>query len=110
VKDIVYLVVSRAGVQSMRKSLPDLKRGEIALKVHVTAADKSFAPPTIEQHIDIQDPYQGVDLEDVHFNGYTITQEEADVIRQRRLAKAAEILTANGYAVSLQDKPKGSRG
>jgi hypothetical protein len=100
VKDIVYLTVSRAGVQSMRKSLPSLRRGEIAVKVHITAADKAFAPPTIEQHIDIQDPYQGVDLEDVHFSGSTITQQEAEIIRQRRLAKAAEILAANGYAVT----------
>jgi hypothetical protein len=104
VKDVVYLVVSRAGVQSMRKSLPNLHRGEIAIKVHVTAAEKAFAAPTIEQHIDIQDPYQGVDLEDVHFSGSTITQEEAEIIRQRRLAKAAEILTAHGYTVTLQDE------
>jgi hypothetical protein len=101
-KDVVYLVVSRAGVQSMRKSLPTLHRGEIAVKVHITASEKSFAPPTIEQRIDIQDPYQGVDLEDVHFNGATITQEEAEIIRQRRLARAAEILAANGYKVEIQ--------
>lgn len=102
-KDVVFLTVSRAGVQAMRKSLPDLRRGEIAIKVHVTVSEKSFAPPTIEQRIDIQDPYQGVDLEDVHFTGATITQDEADLIRSKRLAKAAEILTANGYRVQLEE-------
>lgn len=101
-KDVIYLVVNRAGVQGMRKSLPNLHRGEIAIKVHVTAAEKAFAPPTIEQRIDIQDPYQGIDLEDVHFNGTTITQEEAEILRQRRLAKAAEILAANGYKVEIE--------
>lgn len=101
-KDVVYLVVSRAGVQSMRKSLPSMKRGEIAIRVNVTVADKAFAPPTIEQYIDIQDPYQGIDLEDVHFTGSTITQEEAELIRSMRLAKAAEILIANGYVVTLE--------
>lgn len=102
-KDTVYLVVSRRGVEGMRKSLPDQKRGEIAVKVVITVAQNAFAPPTIEQHIDIQDPYQGVDLEDVHFTGSTITPEEAEIIRQRRLAKAAEILTANGYTVTLEN-------
>lgn len=99
-KDIVYLVVSRTGVQGMRKSLPDLKRGEIAVKVVLGVDAKAFAPPTIEQHISIQDPYRGIDLEDVHFTGSTITEEEAELIRSRRLAKAAEILAANGYQVT----------
>lgn len=102
-KDVVYLVVSRAGVQSMRKSLPNMHRGEIAIKVHVTVAEKAFAPPTIEQRIDIQDPYQGIDLEDVHFTGSTITEQEAEMIRSQRLARAAEILVANGYKVELED-------
>lgn len=102
-KDTVYLVVSRAGVQSMRKSLPSPHRGEIVVKVLLTVADGGFAPPTIEQRIDIQDPYQGVDLEDVHFTGTTITPEEAEIIRARRLAKAAEILVANGYNVTKED-------
>jgi hypothetical protein len=101
-KDVAYLVVSRHGVQSMRKSLPSMKRGEIAIKVNVTVADKAFAPPTIEQYIDIQDPYQGIDLEDVHFTGSTITKDEAEMIRQQRLARAAEILIANGYSVILE--------
>ena len=35
--------------------------------------------------------------------GATITQEEADLIRSKRLAKAAEILTANGYRVQLEE-------
>ena len=102
-KDVAYLVVSRNGVQSMRKTLPHVGRGEIVIKVHITVSEKSFAPPTIEQHIDVQDPYQGVDLEDVHFTGATITQEEAELIRGRRLAKAAEILKANGYQVTLEE-------
>jgi len=102
-KDTVYLIASRAGVTTMRKTFPDLRRGEIAIKVLVTVAEKSFAPPTIEQRIDIQDPYQGVDLNDVHFTGTTITEQEAELIRSRRLAKAAEILVANGYRVQLEE-------
>lgn len=102
-KDVAYLVVSRRGIESMRKSLPDLKRGEIAVKVVLEVESNAFAPPTIEQHIHIEDPYRGVDLADVHFTGSTITEEEAELIRSRRLAKAAEILAANGYQVSLEE-------
>lgn len=102
-KDTAYLIVNRSGIQSMRKTLPDLRRGEIAVKVIMDVSLESFAPPTIEQHIVIQDPYQGIDLEDVHFTGSTITEAEAEMIRQRRLAKAAEILAANGYTVTREE-------
>lgn len=99
-KDTIYLVISRNGVQSMRKSLPDCKRGEIAVRVHIEVSQESFAPPVIEQRIVIQDPYQGIDLADVHFTGSVITEAEAEMIRRQRLQKAAEILTANGYNVT----------
>jgi hypothetical protein len=105
-KEIIYLVASRGGVGStVRKNLPtNLGRGEVPIKVTVEIAPDAFAPPVIEQSILIENPYKGIDLEDVHFNGSIITESEAEVIRQRRLEKAAEILKANGYNVEKGKK------
>ena len=100
-KEVIYLTASRSGVGStVRKNLPtNLSRGEVPIKVVVEIAPDAFAPPVIEQSIYIENPYKGIDLEDVHFSGSVITEAEAEVIRQRRLQKAAEILKANGYTV-----------
>lgn len=105
-KEVIYLTASRSGVGStVRKNLPtNLGRGEVPIKVTVEIAPDAFAPPVIEQSIYIENPYNGIDLEDVHFNGSTITESEAEVIRQRRLDKAASILKANGYTVEKESK------
>ncbi len=104
-KQVIYLVASRDGVDSsVRKNLPtNLSRGEVPIKVVVEIAPDAFAPPVIEQYIHIENPYKGIDLADVHFVGDTITEAEAEVIRQRRLERAAEILRANGYEVAKEE-------
>lgn len=103
-KEVIYLTASRNGVSTtVRKNLPtNLQRGEVPIKVTVEIAPDAFAPPVIEQSIYIENPYKGIDLEDVHFTGSTITESEAEMIRQKRLEKAASILEANGYTVTKE--------
>lgn len=105
-KEIIYLTASRSGVGStVRKNLPtNLRSGEVPIKITVEIVPDAFAPPIIEQSIYIENPYNGIDLEDVHFNGQTITEAEAELIRKKRLEKAASILEANGYTVSKEEK------
>lgn len=104
-KEIIYLTASRNGISNtVRKNLPvNLGRGEVPIKVTVNIADDAFAPPVIEQSISIENPYKGIDLEDVHFNGSVITEAEAELVRQKRLEKAANILKANGYTVEKDE-------
>lgn len=104
-KEIIYLTASRNGVGStVRKNLPtNLGRGEVPIKVVVEIATDAFAPPVIEQSIRIENPYKGIDLSDVHFEGSVITEAEAEVIRKRRLNRAAEILRANNYEVTAPE-------
>lgn len=103
-KQVIYLLASRNGIDSsVRKNLPtNIQRGEVPIKVTVQIDDNAFAPPVLEQYIHIEDAYKGIDLEDVHFTGSVITEAEAEVIRQRRLEKAAQILKANGYTVEKE--------
>lgn len=103
-KEVIYLTASRNGIgSSVRKNLPtNIARGEVPIKVTIEIANDAFAPPVLEQYIKIEDQYRGIDLEDVHFSGDTITESEAEIIRQRRLEKAAQILKANGYTVEKE--------
>lgn len=98
-KETAFLVVSRKGVQALRKTLPDIKRGEIVLKVHIEVPDEAFAPPVLEQRIFVENWRQGIDLEDVDFDQNIITEEEAELIRNRRIEKMKTILEGQGYTV-----------
>lgn len=98
-KEIVYLIVNSRKVERMNKSLPDLRRGEIAVKLTVNVKDKCFGTATIPQEIYIEDWREGIDMEDVEFKKNIITKEEADIIKEKRLAKMKTILEAQGYSV-----------
>lgn len=100
-KQVIYLTASRSGIgKHVLKNLPEnLSRGEVPIKVTVEIKEDAFAPPVIEQNIVIESPYRGIELEDVHFSGSTISESEAQLLRERRLEKAAEILRANNYTV-----------
>lgn len=89
----------------MTKNLPSLYRGEVAVKLTVTVTDKAFNPPTLDQEVVINDWREGIDLEDVEFRQSIITREEAEVIKQRRLAKMTEVLKKQGYKIT----PPGNR-
>jgi hypothetical protein len=91
-KEIIYLVVDQRGVQNMRKTLPEVRRGEIPVKRTINVPPEAFSPPTLSQEITVNDWRQGIELRDVEFKHDIITPEEAEVIRQRRLEKMRSIL------------------
>jgi hypothetical protein len=98
--DIIYLVVSQDKVERMTKNLPNIYRGEVVVKLDVTVTDKAFNPPTLDQEVIVDDWRKGVDLEDVEFRENIITKEEAETIRDRRLARMSEVLENQGYRVT----------
>jgi hypothetical protein len=100
VKDTIYLTVSRQGVLHMRKSYTGTRRGEAIIKLGVTVDDKAFQPPMLEQQVVVNDWRAGIDMEDVQFNQNVITEEEAEMVRQKRLAKMSEILQGQGYTIT----------
>lgn len=102
-REVIYLVVSRNKVERMTKKLPDVYRGETVVKLDVTVDPKAFQPPTLDQHVVVNDWRDNIDLEDVQFNGNIITEEEAQIIRERRIAKMAEILKEQGYSVTKDE-------
>lgn len=103
VKDTIYLTIARNGVQGMKKSYTGAKKGEIVVKMNVEVDEKAFTPPTIEKFVVVNDWQSDIDVEDVEFNKDYITQEEAEIIRSKRLEKMTAILEKQGYKVS---KPK----
>lgn len=97
--DIIYLICSRDKVEGMRKTLPYVKRSEIVVKLNIEVAPKAFGSPTIGKQVYIEDWTKGIDIEDVEFKKNIITDEEAEMIRNKRLEKMKEILKGQGYTV-----------
>jgi hypothetical protein len=104
-KETIYLTVSKQGIQAMRKSYTGEKKGEIVVKLLVEVDDKVFgAPPTVEKFVHVSDWKTGVDVDDVKFDQHFITEEEAEIIRQKRLLKMKEILESQGFTIEKTEE------
>jgi hypothetical protein len=98
-KDTIYLVLSQYKVERMTKNPPATGRGELAVKVVVEARQSAFREPTLVREITVTDPMEGIGLDDIELTQPYITEEEAAMIRARRLENMAEQLRSRGYAV-----------
>lgn len=104
-KDIIFLTVNQQGVQAMRKSYTGEKRGEVVVKLLVEVDEKVFgAPPTIEKYVHVNDWKSGVDIDDVKFDEHFITEEEAQIIREKRILKMKDILESQGFVVEKAEE------
>lgn len=106
-KDTIYLRVSKNKVEGMTKSPPSLARGEIPVRLIVEVDPEAFREPVLERHVQVTDWRQGVDVADVMFRESVITEDEAKVIRDRRIAQMREILEGQGFTVT---EPGGDGG
>lgn len=107
-KDTIYLRMDRYKVVGMTKSMPGtVDRGEIVVKVEVTAAQDAFREPSLVRTIEVTDWRDGIDLADVEFRQKFITEDEAEIIRQKRLARMRDILTDHGYSVAAPENSGG---
>jgi hypothetical protein len=97
-KEPVFLVLSRRKVERMTKTVPSLRRGEIVVKLMVTAADSAFREPTLVREIVVTDPFDGI-IPDLDFDQPFITEAEAEQIKSQRVLRMAEQLKAQGWSV-----------
>lgn len=109
VKEVIYLVVSRHGVERMRKALPDLKHGEIPVKLVVEVDESAFREPVIERHVHVVDWREGIDIADLHMREAIITEKEAEMVRAQRLIAMRTVLEQNGYAVTPKEADTDTR-
>lgn len=84
----------------MTKSLPHLNRGEIPVKVVVEVDETAFREPVIERHVHVTDWREGIDLADIELREAVITEEEAQIIRDRRIAQMRCILEERGFTIT----------
>jgi hypothetical protein len=98
-KDTIYLCISARGVQKMTKSMPDTRAGEIAVRLEVEVDASALRPPVLTRKVHIADWRDGIELSDVEFREGIITDDEATLIRQRRLDRMEQILAEHGYKV-----------
>jgi|JI6StandDraft_1071083.scaffolds.fasta_scaffold315909_1 hypothetical protein len=106
-KQTIYLRADRRGVIGMTKGLPSLYKDEIIIKVNVEVADKVFGNPVIEQKVVVQDWASDIDVQDVQMHQNIITQEEAEMIREKRLERMREILENQGYTITKEEETDG---
>jgi hypothetical protein len=76
-KENVFLVLSRQRVERMTKNMPGLRKGEIAVKLVISAADQAFREPTLVHEITVTDPLGGISAADIDFSQPFITEAEA---------------------------------
>ncbi len=103
-KDTIYLIVGRNKVEGYRKTVPNYGKNQIPLKLDIEVEDKAFNTPVIEKKVYINDWKEGIDIEDVNFETNFITEEEAELIRQRRLEKMKHILEQQGYQIKTPEE------
>lgn len=99
-REIIYLAVSRQRVERMTKRLPDLSRGEIPVKLIVEVDAAAFREPVLERHVHVTDWREGIDIADLDLRELTITEDEAQLIRDRRIKAMRDILEGHGFTVT----------
>jgi len=109
-KETIYLRVSPAKVEGMTKNLPDLRRGEIPVKLVIEVDPGAFREPVIERHVKITDWREGIDIADLDLRESVITEAEAQLIRDRRLAQMRKILEEHGFEVTAASREAGGSG
>lgn len=102
-RETIFLIATATKVERMTKNLPSLKRGELPIKVTIDIKQGAFRTPTIDKEIIIDDWREGIDMDDVEFNRNIITKQEAEDIKQKRLAKMQEILEGQGFTVTKKE-------
>lgn len=107
-KDVIFLVATRRGIAKMTKSLPQLRGDEIPVKLTVMIPESAFRTPVIEKTVEVGDWRSGTDLADVEFRQDIITEQEAALIRSRRLGRMREILEEQGYEVKPPEPEDGN--
>lgn len=105
-KDTVWLVFNRSGVVKMTKREPDLERGQYPLKLNIIVENSAFRQPILEVPVMVSDWRQGIDAGDVDLREGTITEAEAQMIRDRRLAELVTVLADKGYKIEAPAPPE----
>jgi len=106
-EDTFYLVINSHKVVKFQRSLPTgLNRGEIPVRVDVIVEPTAFRTPTLIRQIRIADPFEDIALSDVEFRKDFITEEEAELIRRRRLGQMRAVLEAQGYTITPPPEPE----
>lgn len=108
-KSTIYLIVDRSGVRQMNKNMPQVRRGELVVKLNVVVPEEAFAPPTLEQNVEVEDWQQDFKVDDIEFNENVITGAEAEMIKQARLQAMEKTLKTQGYKVIPPKKKGGSK-
>jgi hypothetical protein len=108
-QDTIFLRCDHTKVLGMTKGVPNnTYRGELIIKVRVKVDPKAYGNPVIEQEIEVTDWTEGIaaSMVDVKLDRPFITEEEAAMIREKRIIELADMLRETGR-YEITDLTKG---
>jgi hypothetical protein len=97
-KQTIYLAVTRQGVDRMTKRMPDLQRGEIPIKLMLEVDPAAFVAQDGQENLPV--PWDDFDVRPLDIRDGIITEQEAAMIVQQRLADMSAVLEARGYTIT----------
>jgi hypothetical protein len=99
-KDILYLCCDQTKIARTTKSMPNVRAGEIVVKVEVEVDRQAFREPTLVRQVHVSDWRDGIDVgADIELRQNFITEAEAEMIRRNRLDQMQTILAGHGYKI-----------
>ncbi|TYP92053.1 hypothetical protein LX73_2299 [Fodinibius salinus] len=100
--DTGYLILDKNGIAGFKKTARGAEncgRNEIPVKVEVSMDESKFNKPYPTKKIHVTPWDKDIGIEDIHFEDSWITEEEEQMIRERRLEKYEKVLRDQGYKV-----------
>ena len=93
-RDVVYLICTKSGVERLRKTVPLLKRGEVAIKVSVEVDDELFKQPIVETELKAEEKHIIKGQASVQAN--EVSEEEHEAADIKAVEATLEELVAQG--------------
>lgn len=100
--DTLWLLIKGDKINRWRKTKPDskdLKAGEVPAKLNISWDASELDTPTVERDVDISETLGNLKLSDLEVGSPTLTEEEVEMVRDKRRKEMAERLRDEGFTV-----------
>lgn len=100
--ETLWVMLRGRKISRTRKTKPsskDLRRGEVPAKINISWDEDQLETPTIERQVDISEALGNLRLDDLDVGSATLTEEEVEMVCEKRREEMAERLRKEGYEV-----------
>jgi len=100
--ETLWVMLRGRKISRTRKTKPsskDLRRGEVPAKIKISWDEDQLETPTIEREVDISEALGNLRLDDLDVGSPTLSEEEVEMVCEKRREEMAERLRKEGYEV-----------